>query len=270
MERLIQDTPKIKNLIVFLIFCVLIGIIYYFFYQENANLNAELSDRNSEINQLIAEIKILTNIEAVSTNTVINREINPQSCVEPFNPLIRDISVVQVTNSPSGISSDSISWKIWKINYWVAHNINYVSDPIEQDYFALASETILTRGGDCEDYAILLASMYESVGLDACLATIDTNEDKKPDHLSCLVYYPNTPADFLDDEKSIMKKLHLKSPTDTIGISHFKSDNFHKFPKYSSGIWIIIDPLAGRVIDIPGYIEEELSYGALRVIDVGG
>ena len=49
---------------------------------------------------------------------------------------------------------------------YVRNNVRFVSDP-DKDYVASACETLLSGGGDCEDHAILLASMLEAVGVDA-------------------------------------------------------------------------------------------------------
>jgi len=70
-------------------------------------------------------------------------------------------------------------YKIATIALWVADNINYVSDPRGLEYIQPPDETLKIGGGDCDDFAVLLASMYRSVGLDAAVGLIDTDGDGK-------------------------------------------------------------------------------------------
>jgi len=50
--------------------------------------------------------------------------------------------------------------------YFVKNKIIYVSDPSKQ-YVQMPEETLLSAGGDCEDKAILLATLLEAIGIDA-------------------------------------------------------------------------------------------------------
>jgi hypothetical protein len=108
--------------------------------------------------------------------------------IQPAEPVVRGTAVSAVSDCPDDIDANSDVWKIWQINRWVALNVSYVSDPLGHNYYAYARETLDAGGGDCDDFAILLASMYESVGLDAAIASIDTVGDSITDHMACLVY----------------------------------------------------------------------------------
>lgn len=175
---------------------------------------------------------------------------------------------VEATYEPA-IDVNSPVWKIWKINYWVAKNIRYVSDPIGREYIASASETLRARAGDCEDFAILLASMYEAVGLDSAIALLDTNGDGKVDHASALVYYKGTAKDFLEEEEMIMNKLGLQSPTERYLIAYFRAESIKGTVRsYTTGIWIPVDPLFSEFKELAGYITHE-PYEPIIVIDVG-
>lgn len=276
METKTEKSSNKQRITVFiLVFILLFGSLYYLLTQ-NQSLEDTLKERGEEIQsleneivQLNAEIITLTSNAKISEEEVLNRQTNIKDCVEIRRPIIRDIAVSIVSKPPSGIYSDNETWKIWEINYWVAHNINYVSDPKGQDYFALASETMLIHAGDCEDQAVLLASMYEAVGLDACLGLVTTVETKRINHMACLVYYSKDSKSFLNEEKIIMDKLSLRSPTGEFGVAYFPAVTIEKLQKYNSGIWIIIDPLSGLVRDIPGYITEDMTYSAVDIIDVG-
>ncbi len=182
---------------------------------------------------------------------------------------MRDTAALVIQDAPRGIAVNSETWKIWRINYWVANNISYVSDPKGYEYFASASETLKVKAGDCDDFSILLASMYESVGLDAAIASIDTNMDSRADHMSCLVFYPGTADSFMGQIKDLMPKLMVSSPTGEIHIKYLDATKSSKLlPKYDQGIWVFADPPMAEVKDMVGYITHE-AWEITLVTDVG-
>ena len=193
------------------------------------------------------------------------RPENVSDYVESTHSMVRDTAVLAVQGSPTDIDANSEAWKIWQINYWVANNISYVSDPKGNNYFAYAHETLQIKGGDCDDFAILLASMYESVGLDAAIANIDTDDDGKTDHMACLVYYPEDGESFIEEEESILEMLGLSQP---VRVYYFDPANSKLMPeKYTTGIWIVADPTMAMAKDKVGYITHK-PYKATLVIDV--
>lgn len=189
--------------------------------------------------------------------------------VEPTNRQVRDTALSALGDAPPEIEVNSEAWKIWQLNRWVANNISYISDPKGEEYFAYAHQTLETKGGDCDDFAILLASMYEAVGLDAVIACIDTDGDGRPDHMVCLVYWPGDADSFLNEEQAIMDKLGLTSPTGEFYLSSFSVTN-STFPSkgYTEGIWITADPPMADLRDMVGYIIHK-PYKVKLVIDVG-
>lgn len=182
---------------------------------------------------------------------------------------VRKTTLSILADAPEGIEPDSPSWKVWKINRWIANNIRYISDPAGMEYFGYPRETLDARAGDCDDIAILAATMYETVGMDAAIAFIDTNGDGKMDHAACMVYYPGAVEEFIDEVNSILKSLGLKSPTGSIVVRHYKTTDLKgSMGAYPWGIWVLIDPHFSDVKDLPGYIMSE-SYNVVRMIDVG-
>jgi len=194
------------------------------------------------------------------------RTENVSDYIESTNPLVRDTAVLAVQNSPADIEANSEVWKIWKINYWVANNISYVSDPKGHNYFAYAHETLQARGGDCDDFSILLASMYEAVGLDAAIASIDTDDDVKPNHMTCLVYYPEDGDTFIKEEIIILGMIGLNTQVRVIYFDPAKSKLLPE--KYTTGVWIVADPTMAMDKDKVGYVIHK-PYKATLVIDVG-
>jgi len=187
--------------------------------------------------------------------------------VESANPVVREAAVSAVQDSPSEIEANSEAWKIWKINHWVANNISYVNDPRGHNYFAYAHETLQIKGGDCDDFSILLARMYESGGLDAAIAKIDTDDDWKADHMTCLVYYSKDADSFSTEEKIMLKILGMSRG---IRFYYFDTASSQILPeKYTTGVWIVADPTMAVVKDMVGYITHR-PYKVTSVIDVGG
>jgi hypothetical protein len=80
------------------------------------------------------------------------------------DPTVRNNSVALVGASPGEFNLGQIC-DIFDFSYT---NWSYVNDPITNDYYSKASETIKNGlNGDCDDFAILLCSMILSVGGEA-------------------------------------------------------------------------------------------------------
>lgn len=213
-------------------------------------------------------------LEEVTAEVAISRGLF-SNYVMPLNKQVRDITMSILSDVPEGISSNADAWKIWKIHSWVASNIKYVNDPLGFEYMAYPHETLDCQAGDCDDFSVLLASMYEASGLDAMIAYVDTNGDKEVEHVACLVYYPQESASFLEEEEIIVSKLKIAYPMgkryfkyihgiDTV-IPYKTSDIYDN---YEEGIWIVADPLFVEETGIVGYITYE-PYVILAVDDVG-
>jgi hypothetical protein len=54
---------------------------------------------------------------------------------------------------------------------WVHKNIRYVPDPLHTEFVQCPLELLKVRYGDCDDMALLLASMLEAVGIDTRFVT---------------------------------------------------------------------------------------------------
>lgn len=49
---------------------------------------------------------------------------------------------------------------------YIRENFKYVNDPKDFDYFAPPQETIQLMAGDCDDYSIMMASIFKAIGAD--------------------------------------------------------------------------------------------------------
>jgi len=63
------------------------------------------------------------------------------------------------------------------------------------DYFQMPEETLKEQAGDCEDFAILFASLLNYYGYIAFVGDIDCDGDGEVDHATCLLYAPESTAE---------------------------------------------------------------------------
>nr|WP_320161934.1 transglutaminase family protein [uncultured Methanoregula sp.] len=88
-----------------------------------------------------------------------------RDAMDSRNPVTRDFAVSLIPRPHGGPFNLAQICDLWEAVYsrWT-----YVNDPNSGDYFSPASHTIaLGLKGDCDDFAIVVAAMIESVGGDA-------------------------------------------------------------------------------------------------------
>lgn len=149
---------------------------------------------------------------------------------------------------------DESAFKVVSIPLWVSHNVRYVSDPYGFEFVSDPLTTIAIKAGDCDDIAVLLTSMYRSVGLRSAIGLIDTNGDGLADHAAALVYIE--PSYIQMFEKKLESFASIISGKYT-GYSYFKRDD---------GIWLIIDPLMADDKNEPWKITR-ITYKLLEIIE---
>ncbi|MEI6456825.1 MAG: transglutaminase domain-containing protein [bacterium] len=99
------------------------------------------------------------------------------------SPLIRYRAVTLARPYPG-----AQNWEQAKaICEWVRDNISYVSDPLDSEYIQLPEETLNNGGGDCDDQAVILASLLMCVGFRCALVTL-------PKHIYAAVHAPDAPG----------------------------------------------------------------------------
>lgn len=70
--------------------------------------------------------------------------------------------------------------------YFVRNEFDYVKDPKAYDYIKSPIESFYSGGGDCDDAAVLLASMLESIGINTRLVFV-------PNHVYVEAYVVDAP-----------------------------------------------------------------------------
>lgn len=100
------------------------------------------------------------------------------------SPLLRYKSVSLAKQYPG-----AQDWRQAQVIFeWVRDAICYVSDPLDSEYIQLPEETLNNGGGDCDDQAVLLASMLMCIGFTCALVFLK-------DHVYVAIHLPGTPKD---------------------------------------------------------------------------
>ena len=96
--------------------------------------------------------------------------------------------------------------------YFTRNNIIYISDP-PYEYVKSAKETLVTKGGDCDDHAVLLANLMQAIGINTEFVFV-------PGHVFIRIYLPEA-----------LKKYKVKE-TDWINLDPTCSDcEFGEIPQ---------------------------------------
>ncbi len=119
------------------------------------------------------------------------RAIAIREAMDFHNPVTRDFAVSLIQPEHGGVFRMS---QICDIYDAIFARWTYVEDPAAGDYFSPASRTItLGLKGDCDDFAILLAALIESVGGDARVVYV---KNKTTGHAYPEAFIGTTPEEF--------------------------------------------------------------------------
>lgn len=95
----------------------------------------------------------------------------------------------------------------------VRENIRYTRDTYNKDLFQHPLRTFEFGGGDCDDYAIVLASMLQSVGYPVKLRVIQTVDSHDWNHIYTLVGLPpQSPKKWMSLDASVDKPAGWQAP----------------------------------------------------------
>lgn len=83
--------------------------------------------------------------------------------LEPNDPVIKQAADKIVT---IGCQSSRVCYAK-AIYYFVRDNIQYVNDPVNFEYIEEPKEVLVTKAGDCESGTLLMAALFESIGIDS-------------------------------------------------------------------------------------------------------
>lgn len=78
--------------------------------------------------------------------------------------------------------------------YWVCQNIRYLRDPHGLEFVKEPARTLESRSGDCDDIAVLLASMVMACGNRCRFALVGFKSGGEPSHVYLEVLTPHGPV----------------------------------------------------------------------------
>jgi len=154
------------------------------------------------------------------------------SRVEPENPRVRTEAVALVAQYPGDYTIDQISL----IYTTLKEGWRYVRDPRGVDYYMYANETLAVGekarcvgAGDCDDFAILMAALVESVG--GTTRVILAHNNSTGGHAFTEVYI-GKPGDSNSHVKEVISWLREKFNADKI-FTHVDTD--------TEDVWLNLD-----------------------------
>lgn len=201
-----------QQIILFLIVIVmLLGLAYELMYIEGILRGAVLSPEK-ECQEFCNELGVVMYFsdgqcfckEPVVFDEILyciyNATVSKESPFRINTTEVRNLAVASVVQYSQ---PNAPATKVFAIYNSVAGRLKYVSDPRKDDYIADPKETWDVQGGDCDDASILLASMYEAIGLDAKIAEV-WNETYG--HVFVLVKIEEDPDIFMKSYEILMNK----------------------------------------------------------------
>jgi transglutaminase-like putative cysteine protease len=126
--------------------------------------------------------------EIVKLDIDLNRtDIRGEMVVTPRDPIIKQVATAVAT---AGCDENRLCQAKAEY-YFVQQNIVYVAETDE--YIQTPRELLATKGGDCEDQSLLLASLLQAVGIPTKFVHI-------PHHVYVKAYLPDAPRAYRDEE----------------------------------------------------------------------
>jgi len=155
------------------------------------------------------------------------------AAIEPTTPIVRDYAVNLAKKYPGPYSVAQIC-AIW---YHLKENWRYVNDPRSKEYLAPASETIkVGLAGDCDDFAILMASLIEAIGGSARVVIA---QGKSGAHAYCEVYMASNEQGSQVVINSIATRDFFKKLFSELRI--VSNHRFHYHKDSAGGCWLNLD-----------------------------
>jgi hypothetical protein len=155
---------------------------------------------------------------------------NISAAMDIENPVTRNYATQIAANLPGKYNLNQVIF----LYDFLYKNWRYVSDPRGIEYLSSASNTISNDLiGDCDDFAILIATLIESIG---GKARVSFAHNKRGGHAFAEVYIPATST-----EVSAMVEEYYKSDLEAaMGWSRVKKIHYRP-DRSGEGIWLNLD-----------------------------
>lgn len=104
------------------------------------------------------------------------------------NPIVRAASIYQL----KGLGDDDVLGQAMRLHAFVRDEVTYVGDPLEGEFVTSPVQLLagIANGkqvfGDCDDHAVLLAAMLQSLGIESQVVAVKLGADY--DHAVTIAY----------------------------------------------------------------------------------
>ena len=124
----------------------------------------------------------------------------------------------------------------------------YVTYKVD-DYAQTPFETLTLRTGQCEDNAILMASLCESVGLDSAINFVNVTSEtiQNASHDMCLVHFDTQPEELANELVNLQNMYQMPhaceiwSYKEPLTMIVGENEGFTYADKHATGIWVSIE-----------------------------
>jgi len=89
-------------------------------------------------------------------------------------PVIRNLAIAITAT----VKNKDRAGEVRAIHEWVKANIRYIRDVREHETLTAPAFTLALRAGDCDDHAMLVASLLEAIGHPARFAAVGTSPER--------------------------------------------------------------------------------------------
>lgn len=158
---------KLYRPIVFLFLIVIGSCIYY----KVQNYDYDLMNFYNDSRGVLSNMETQRNGSFVYTGfKSLPSDKDILNAIDYNNPLVRDFAVEAANlyfRKEQQINGIDNTWGLiqsFAVFKRIRTNWNYVSDPVKEEYFAKASESVKLLAGDCDDYSIVMAGCIKSIG----------------------------------------------------------------------------------------------------------
>lgn len=166
-QRLVVDKPKRgwgRGLFLLLLFAGGLGGVAYLWQMRTGDTIAEAAARLG----IPSEVSASASPQEASIRAHTREKVTV--AIDVTTPLTRNTAAQIAAGDEGPFSVEQVA-RIWT---HAREEWRYVNDPRGDEYFARASETIANDYvGDCDDFAILLVAMIESIGGEARIVMMD-------------------------------------------------------------------------------------------------
>ncbi|MDX5417886.1 MAG: transglutaminase-like domain-containing protein [Hymenobacteraceae bacterium] len=227
----------ISKKLILLLFVGIMGAMFFNSTFDDYTVENLYADYNAMLVNMTSNSSKVSYFKPVKGTYFQERRV--KSAMQPTHPAVRSFAVENSTR----YFHDEYYRKYGKIvRYFslfkhVRNNWRYVNDPLGLDYYSPPTESIKLLAGDCDDYAILIASSIMSIGGEARIVI-------SPNHM-----YAEVKMGTVEDLDKVSYAVRSLFPDEvTGGKIHFHETN--------GELWINFDYTAGY----PGgpFLEPEL------------